>query len=451
MPLTPTPPPTPRRAPAIGAGLAALGAAPSAAWAAHADFSGLGYALLGGAAGLLGGVALSILLASRRKPGLGGGLLAFGLAIAVTLAMGFAGASVGSLVYSAVKRADARHYASEDARYRNSPVRLAACAPAGSGPAGELEQLSRDASESWLLRLAVECGLEGPARSDVYLTMMRRLNAQPAPKSGDKLYCVALGNAHRTRALPQLQALVDAGLPWDCPQHDGTPGWWLSIHPTGAGLERDLQWLATLRAAGARLGQRTPAGAQLLDTITRCHAPAVILRALEDGADPGLLNPLAIGSPRVQWALRRHAPPTEDCSLQRFDHPLDRAAVGQIDARIGAPSEHEVNAQNAAGQTALFSAYGDARTLGVLLRAGARIDILSNDGQTFLHNARKLTPDALALLAAQPAERLQALGRRRPSPAPGGRAARESLVDVARQRGDTGLETLLCAHGADGC
>ena len=451
MPMTPTTPPSRRRAQAVGAGLAALGIAPSAAWAAHADFTSLGYVLLGGMGGLLGGVALSIHLASRRKPGLGGGLLAFGLAIAVTLAMGFAGASVGALVYSAVKRADTSHNASEDARYRNSPVRLAACAPSGSGPATELEQLSRDASESWLLRLAMECGLEGPARSDVYLVMMRRLNAQPAPKSGHKLYCVALEAAHRNRALPQLQALVDAGLPWDCPQHDGAPGWWLSIHSAGKGLEQNLEWLATLRAAGARLDQRSPAGAQLLDAITRCSAPAVILRALEDGADPGLLNPLAIGSPRVQWALRRHAPPAEACSLRNFEHPLDRAAVSQIDARIGTPSEAEVNAQNAAGQTALFSAYGDARTLGVLLRAGARIDILSNDGQTFLHNARKLTPDAIALLAAQPAERLQALGRRQPSSAPGGQAPQQSLLDVARQRGDTGLETLLCAHGADGC
>jgi hypothetical protein len=139
---------------------------------------------------------------------------------------------------------------------------------------------------------------------------------------------MVLHETHAARALPQLQALIDARLPWDCPAPDGTPGWHEAVNDS-PDRERDLQWLALLRKAG-RISASTPRPAGICCTASRRGAPATILVALEAGADPGRANPQAIGSPRVQWALRRHAPASEGCAVERFEHPLDRAAVARL-------------------------------------------------------------------------------------------------------------------------
>ena len=280
--------------------------------------------------------------------------------------------------------------------------------------------------------------------------MMERLATQPPPTAGGGSYCMVLHETHAARALPQLQALIDARLPWDCPAPDGTPGWYEAVNDS-PDRERDLQWLALLRKAGADFSLYTPTNGHLLHRIAPCGAPATILMALEAGADPSRANPQTIGSPRVRWALRRHAPPAETCAVEGFEHPLDRAAVARVDTLIGPLSEQDVNQQARSGETPLFAAYGRSREMSILLRAGARIDTRSADGRTFLHAAQKLSPDAIALLAAAPAEQLRALGRRPPGTTPDGRAPQPSLLELARQRGDTALEALLCANGADGC
>lgn len=477
-----------RTAPAIGAILWTLSWAPSSAWAAHADFTGLGYSMLGGAAGFVGGVALSLYLLPKRKPGFARGLLAFAQAIVGTLGMAFAGANIGALVYGVVKRTDQNRQVAEAAQYQNSPLKLAACsaadasstagarprpqeapapwlpgsaatttwltqatpAPSLSSSASEVRRLIQDAPTPWLTRLALDCGLHGPARADVYFAAMERLKVQSPPKDVRSEYCAVLRASHHARAAPQLQTLIDAKLPWDCPGHDGTPGWWDALNDS-ADHERDLQWLGMLRKAGADFRLYTPIGGQILHRITQCGAPAMILMALEAGADPSRANPNGIGSPRVQWALRRHAPASESCAVDRLEHPLDRAAISRIDALIGALSAQDANQQASGGETPLFSIYGHTRQMTVLLRAGARIDIRSNNGRTFLHNAQKLDPEAIALLAAQPAEQLRSLGRPQPATGPDGRQPVESLLDVARKRGDKALENLLCANGADGC
>lgn len=452
----PLPPParTTRRASraalAIGTAQGALGWIPADAWAAHADFTGLGYALLGGAAGFLGGVALLIYLLSNRKPGVASGLAALAQGIVGILAISFAGANLGALAYDFVKRSDQKRHTADEERYQASSLKLAACSAIGANSATEVRRLAQDAPELWLTRLASECGLKGPANPDVYLAMMERLSAHQPPKAGSGSYCMVLSETHAARALPQLQALIDARLPWDCPAADGTPGWHGAVNDS-PDRERDLQWLALLRKAGADFSLHTPTNGHLLHRIAPCGAPATILAALEAGADPGRANPQAISSPRVQWALRRHAPPSEACAVERFEHPLDRAAVARVDALIGPLSAQDVNQQARGGETPLFAVYGRPREMAVLLRAGARIDTRSTDGRTFLHAAQKLSPDAIALLAAQPAEQLRALGRRPPSATPDGRAPQPSLLEVARQRGDTALEALLCANGAEGC
>lgn len=449
-PCPPPPAPPRRAAQAIGTALgAALGWLPADARAAHADFTGLGYALLGGGAGFLGGVALLIYLLSKRKPGVANGLAALAQGIVGMLAISFAGANMGALAYDFVKRSDQKRHTADEARYQDSSLKLAACSAIGTNSATEVRRLAQDAPEFWLTRLASECGLRGPANPDVYLAMMERLTTQGPPKAGSS-YCMVLHQTHAARALPQLQALIDAKLPWDCPAPDGTPGWHEAVNDS-PDRERDLQWLALLRKAGADFSLHTPTSGHLLHRISPCGAPATILVALEAGADPGLANPQAIGSPRVQWALRRHAPASEGCAVERFEHPLDRAAVARVDTLIGPLSEQDVNQQARSGETPLFAAYGRPREMAVLLRAGARIDTRSADGRTFLHAAPKLSPDAIALLASAPAEQLRALGRRPPGASPDGRAPQPSLLELARQRGDTALEALLCANGADGC
>ena len=91
---------SPRRAAqAIGTTPGALGWLPADARAAHADFTGLGYALLGGGAGFLGGVALLIYLLSKHKPGAANGLAALAQGIVGMLATSFAGANMGALAY----------------------------------------------------------------------------------------------------------------------------------------------------------------------------------------------------------------------------------------------------------------------------------------------------------------------------------------------------------------
>ena len=101
---SPCPPPQASRrraARAIGTALGAgLGWLPADARAAHADFTGLGYALLGGGAGFLGGVALLIYLLSKRKPGVANGLAALAQGIVGMLAISFAGANMGALAYN---------------------------------------------------------------------------------------------------------------------------------------------------------------------------------------------------------------------------------------------------------------------------------------------------------------------------------------------------------------
>lgn len=229
-------PMNPRTAQAIGVTLWTLSWAPSSAWAAHADFTGLGYSMLGGAAGFVGGVALSLYLLPKRKPGFARGLLAFAQAIVGTLGMAFAGANIGALVYGVVKRTDQNRQVAEAAQYQNSPLKLAACsaadasstagarprpqeapapwlpgsaatttwltqatpAPSLSSSASEVRRLIQEAPTPWLTRLALDCGLHGPARADVYFAAMRdsRLSRPRRMSAANTAWCCAHLTTH---------------------------------------------------------------------------------------------------------------------------------------------------------------------------------------------------------------------------------------------------------------
>ena len=131
-------------------------------------------------------------------------------------------------------------------------------------------------------------------------------------------------------------------------------------------------------------------------------------------------------------------------------NPLDRAAVARVDALIGPLSEQDVNQQAAAARR-LFAAYGRPRNGRTAARAGARIDTRSADRVNLLHAAPKAEPRRHRPAGDQPRRAVARAGRAAAGHQPDGRAPQLSLLELARQRGDTALEALLCANGADGC
>jgi hypothetical protein len=249
-------------------------------------------------------------------------------------------------------------------------------------------------------------------------------------------YCNLLRGLHQSRDVELLTSVDALGGALVCP---GRRDWMLGLAPRplgynnyDVGIDQELlrlnslrpdtvPWLTLLKKSGANLCDQTADQPSLLSIAARWYAPQAVELLLNAGCNPSEpLSAAAAGrfgsedhrfSASVWWAVRRFSSAEGSTAYGPLDN--QDARVPKL-SRAMPISALELNqsVNDITGQTTLHMMPMSPMLLQQLVKAGARLDLVSNRGDSWLpvnDNYVSLSPEYLAVLQALPIEQLKKL------------------------------------------
>jgi hypothetical protein len=323
--------------------------------------------------------------------------------------------------------------------YADNPLFKEACAGDLAAVQARYEA-EKDAQGHWktafnLSGTVQECSIN-KRNAAIFALLMPALITRYQDDTEIEGYCNVVRGLHQSRDVELLASIDALGGTLVCP---GRSDWMLGTAPRPlgyysyeVGIEQELmrlnslrpdtvQWLTLLKKNGANLCEQPAGRPSMLNIATRWYAPQAVDFLLKAGCNPSERLPATateqLGgkaysfSPSVWWAARRYCT-AEGASAYG---PLDKqdALVAKLSQSMPI-SAQELNqpVDDMSGETTLHALPMCPALLQQVIKAGARLDLVSNRSDSWLPvngNNVSLSPEYLAVLQALPIEQLKKL------------------------------------------
>jgi hypothetical protein len=323
--------------------------------------------------------------------------------------------------------------------YADNPLFKEACAGDLAAVQARYEA-EKDAQGHWKTAFNIsgtvqECSIN-QRNAAIFALLMPALITRYQDDTETEGYCNVVRGLHQSRDVELLTSIDALGGTLVCP---GRSDWMLGIAPRPlgynsyeVGIEQELmrlnslrpdtvQWLTLLKKNGANLCEQPAGRPSMLNIAARWYAPQAVDFLLKAGCNPGERLPATateqLGgkaysfSPSVWWAARRYCT-AEGASAYG---PLDKqdALVAKLSQSMPI-SAQELNqsVDDMSGETTLHALPMCPALLQQVIKAGARLDLVSNRGDSWLpvnDNNVSLSPEYLAVLQALPIDQLKKL------------------------------------------
>jgi hypothetical protein len=249
-------------------------------------------------------------------------------------------------------------------------------------------------------------------------------------------YCNVVRGLHQSRDVELLTSVDALGGTLACPSRND---WMLGVAPRPLGynnydinVEQDLlrlnslrpdtvQWLNLLKKNGTNLCEQPANRPSMLNIAARWYAPQAVEFLLSAGCNPGDTLPATAAdkfggaghrfSASLWWAVRRYSSADSTSAYGQLDNQDARVAKLSRSMPISA-QELNQSVNDITGETTLHTLPMSPMLLQQVVKAGARLDLVSNRGDSWLPvngNNVSLSSEYLAVLQSLPTEQLKKL------------------------------------------